>query len=102
MAQYDIYATRYPAAPLVVDIQSDLLAHLATRAVVPLEPAGLSQDALLSRLQPIIDVKGTAFVLNTPELSSLPAVDLITPLMSVAATHRQMIRDALDFLIQGF
>jgi toxin CcdB len=102
MAKFDIYQTPYPGAPLVLDIQSDFLEHLATRAVVPLEPAGTSQDALLTRLQPVVDVKGTAFVLNMLEISNLPASELKTPLLSLAGTHRQLVLDALDFLTHGF
>lgn len=102
MAQFDVYPTPYPGAPLVLDIQSDFLEHLATRVVVPLEPAGVSQDALLTRLQPVIDVKGTAFMLNMPEISNLPASELKTPLLSLASSHRQVVLDALDFLTHGF
>lgn len=103
MAQFDIYPTSYPNAPLVVDIQCNFLSRLATRAVIPLEPATVpGTDPLLQHLQPIIDVRGTPYVLNTPEIANMPTADLKTPLLSVAATHRRIIMDALDFLIQGF
>lgn len=102
MAQFDIYRTAYPAAPFVLDIQSDLLRHLKTRVVIPLERASDNLDPPVSRLHPVISVKGEVVILNTAEMSTLNVNELGTPVESLADTHRQMIIEAVDFLVHGY
>lgn len=102
MAQFDIFRTPYPAAPLVLDIQSDLLRRLKTRVVVPLERASGNTDPQLSRLHPVIHINGEAFVLNTAEISTMTSAELQNPVQSLHDSHRQVIVEAVDFLVHGY
>lgn len=101
MAQFDVHPTRYPGAPFVVDVQSPLLDHLETRAVLPLEPVSKTTGHHLEKLHPVIDILGEAYVLNTAEVSHLILSDLKPAVLSLANSHRQVILDALDFLLHG-
>ena len=58
MAQFDVYAPANGTA-LVVDIQSDVLDGLATRAVIPLVPLQAAPKPII-RLNPMMDVNGIA------------------------------------------
>ena len=100
MAQFDVYATTYPDAPFVVQVQSDLLNILATRVVIPLKLATDKQP--LDRLHPTLDIQGQTYVLHTAETATVMASVLKTPVASLAPTHRQTILDAVDFLLHGF
>jgi toxin CcdB len=99
MAQFDVYATPFPDAPFVVQIQSDLLDTLATRLVIPLRPS--TQSSRVMRLHPTVMIQETSYTLHTTETATVAASLLATPVQSVAA-HRQDILDALDFLLHGF
>lgn len=101
MAQFDIHPTRFPEAPFVIDIQSNLLSHLLTRVVIPLRR--LSSDQPLQRLQPVLEVGNASYILNTPELSSVLVSDLLPALpAAIQASSRQACIDAIDFLLTGF
>lgn len=99
MAQFDVYATTYPDAPFVVQVQSDLLTALATRVVIPLKLATGKKP--LDRLHPTLDILGQTYVLHTAETATVMASLLKTPIASLATTHRQNILDAVDFLLLG-
>jgi toxin CcdB len=59
MARLDVYPMPgRRSAGFVVDVQSDLLADLASRVVVPLLPETETRPA--SRLNPIFDISGTS------------------------------------------
>lgn len=100
MAQFDVHPTRYSGAPLVVDLQNDLLSHLDTRVVIPLVPSSPSHH--IKRLHPFIAIDGVVYDLMTAQLSSVLVADLQPPIMSLASMHRQTIMDAVDFLMSGF
>lgn len=104
MAQYDIYPN--PSArsrewvPFLVDVQSDLLAELRTRLVMPLTrvAAGLSQAP--QRLAPEFIVAGERLALQPQASAGIDAKLLRKPVGSLAA-HAGQIRDALDAVISG-
>ena len=62
MAQFDVHrnldAATQQHSPYVLDVQSDLLSHLATRIVVPLMRPG-DLGARVPRLNPVFQVDGT-------------------------------------------
>lgn len=101
MAQFDVFQTAFPNAPLVLDVQSDLLNNLDTRVVIPLEPITIAAP-LVTRLNPAFDIRGASYFLDTAEISTVPAAALKLPVASLALTHRQAIIDALDFLVHGY
>ncbi|HLO77924.1 MAG TPA: CcdB family protein [Magnetospirillum sp.] len=102
MAQFDVYRNPVGAmvnVPFVVDVQSDHLARMPTRVVVPLG----RPDALLQavrRLNPVLDVDGESLILITEQASALPARVLGRKVASLAE-HRNDIIAALDLLFNG-
>jgi len=102
MAQFDVYETPYPYASKVLNIQTDLLRHLKTRVVIPLEPIDINQGPLISRLHPVIAIRGINYVLNTAELAAIDVAQLNGPIASLDTTHRQIIVEAVDFLVHGY
>ena len=83
----------------VLDCQTDILAHLNTRLVVPL----LSSDRGLEparHLNPVFSLGGTDHVLVTQFAASIPASELDQPVGSLAS-DRYAVHNALDFLITG-
>lgn len=103
MAQFDVY--RNPSAdaktiPYLLDVQSDLLAGVTSRIVVPLFHAKhFGRPA--RRLNPVFQIAGQAFVMSTVELAGVLPSALGARVASLVA-HRDEIRDALDFAFQGY
>ena len=62
MAQFDVYRNPNPATrariPYLVDVQSELLAPLATRVVVPLCKPVVLKGRLAERLNPVFQIEG--------------------------------------------
>ena len=86
--------------PLLLDIQSDLLEDLPTRAVIPLTQSSGATLKPLSRLTPIIKVEGKAYIVLTYQLATI-AKTALGPVVSDASPDRGVIVAALDFLISG-
>ncbi len=102
MAQLDVYRNPDPATahdiPYVLDLQCDLLSHLATRVVAPLERAALVRP--MQRLNPVFVVEGERVVMATADLAALHLSELGERVGSLAE-HRDEIIAATDFLITG-
>jgi len=85
--------------PLVVDIQADVHAKLATRIVVPMVTrARYTQPA--TRLTPILKVRDEDYVLLFPLMAAIPNAALGEIVGSFAAQRATLIA-ALDLLITG-
>lgn len=95
MARFDIYRGR---GGLLLDCQSDLLAQLDTRVVVPLLPATAMIAA--TRLNPVFGVEGERFMMQTALILAMPVNRLAPPIASVADRHLDIL-SALDMLISG-
>lgn len=104
MAQLVVYRNGNPATrqatPLLLEVQHDLLASLATTVVVPLRPVAAMKGALLRTLTPVLEVDGREYVLVTPELAGVPRKALGTAVTSIEA-QRGAVMAALDLLITG-
>lgn len=102
MAQFDIHRNPDPVsgplAPFLLDIQSDLLAHLSTRVAVPLIGRGAMIAA--GRLHPIFSVEGRDYVMATADLAAIHRSNLGERVGSLT-DHRDDIIAAVDFLITG-
>jgi toxin CcdB len=103
MAQFDVYRNPSPDAkeiPYLLDVQSDLLAGVTTRIVVPLfHTKKFGRPA--RRLNPIFEIEGHAVVMSTVELAGvLPSA--LGARVSSLSDRRDEIRDALDFAFQGY
>src|SRR3546814_20358659 len=98
MARYDVY----PGAPgrgLLLDCQSDILDHLASRIVVPLMP--LAKIEPIPRLNPLFTVDGLTLVMATHLFFAIPVERLQRPVANLATGHYTIV-DARDMLIRGF
>jgi toxin CcdB len=101
MAQFDVHRNpRGGAFPLLLDIQADVVARLATRVVVPLARRKGYGAQPLTRLNPIVTMNGVEYVLVFQELAGIPASALGARVGSMAARRAELIA-ALDWLITG-
>jgi toxin CcdB len=104
MPQFDVYRNTNAATrvryPLLLDVQSDLLSELATRAIVPLCSAASMKGKLLGRLTPVVQIEGKPYVMVTAQLAGVDARQLGAKVAELAS-QRQIVMAALDFLITG-
>ena len=101
MAQFDIL--RNPQGgpyPLVIDLQSETLARLATRLVAPLIAAKRYARKPITRLNPVARVKGVDYVILVQDLASIPATELGEVVGSLASQRPELIA-ALDLMFTG-
>jgi toxin CcdB len=101
MARLDVHPMP-GAAPVgyVLNVQADLLSHLATRTVVPLLPEE-SAPKPISDLNPIFEIEGKRHVMVTQAIASIPRRELKRTVASLAQDHDRVTR-ALDILLVGF
>jgi toxin CcdB len=101
MSQFDVFRnSRSAKYPLVLDVQADVHANLTSRLVVPLVPRGRAPAQPLTRLTPMLSVRGEEYVLMVPLLASVPRASLGDLVASLAAQRATLIA-ALDLLITG-
>ena len=101
MAQFDLHRNRKGGAfPLLLDVQADLLASLATRVVVPLMTTRRHRARPITRLNPVVRIKGVEHVLLFQELAAIPGSALGEVVGSLATRRAEMIA-ALDLLLTG-
>lgn len=104
MPQFSLYRNPNPdtkaAFPLLLDVQSDLIADLGTRVVIPLAPAAAMKGKLIKTLTPVFDVDGKPYVMLTPQLAGISKQQVGAKVADLAM-HRDEIMAALDLLITG-
>jgi len=101
MAQFDVLKNpRGGAYPLVVDVQAELHGRLATRVVVPLTPRSRYSAQPITRLQPLVKVRGEEYVVVVPMIAAVPKASLGEVVGSLASQRAALI-GALDLLITG-
>jgi len=100
MAHFDVHRGRTAGSyPLVVDVQADVHAKLATHLVAPLiSRARYSQP--LTRLTPIVTIRDTEYVVLVPSLAAVPSASLGEVVGSLAS-HRNALIAAIDLLVTG-
>jgi len=103
MAQFDVYrnandATKR-AVPYLLDLQSNLLADLTTRVVVPLMHASRFKRRL-QRLNPAFTIEGVHVVMSTAELAAIHRRHLGERVDSLEAARAEIVA-AFDMIIQG-
>lgn len=97
MARLEIHAWSGSDA-FLVDCQSDLLADLPTRFVIPLVPH--YSGGALPRLNPVFFVRGTALTLVPQLATTVRSTELSAPVGSLADHHYE-IGAAIDILLSG-
>ena len=104
MAQWSVHRNPSPVSrgevPYLVDVQSDLLAGLGTRVVIPLFKKAAAPAALLTRLTPALRVKGETLVLMTPQMAGMRRKDLGEAVGDLAGKRAEIL-GALDLLLTG-
>ena len=104
MGQFSVFKNKNPrsktAFPFLVDVQSNLLDELQTRAVIPLSKAPELAKKPISMLSPLIEVQGHKYVLLTPQLAGISLSDLGAEVTNIAE-YRDAVLAALDCLITG-
>jgi toxin CcdB len=102
MARFDVYRFASKSAPLVLDVQSDILGELNSRVVIPLVPVSKAAREELPRLKPKIVVGGKSFILMTTDMAALPRSRLGAFVTNIEGASRDDVSNALDFLFFGF
>ncbi len=101
MPQFDVYKNpRGGRYPLLLDVQADVLARLATRVVVPLIALKRLGGKPISRLNPTVSIGRVEYVLAFQELAAIPAASLGERVHSLAARRNELVA-ALDLLFTG-
>lgn len=104
MAQFTVHrnpeAASRATVPYLLDVQSDLLADLGTRAVVPLYTAVAMKGRVTRTLTPQFEVEGRQVVMVTPQIAGVTLKHL-GPAVGSLAAERGLIIAALDLLITG-
>jgi toxin CcdB len=101
--QFDVFANPIPASrrdyPLVVAMQSSLLADSSNQVVAPLAPRRHMTGAG-NRLVPVVRIDDDEYVVFTPRLITLPAGALPRRVANLSR-HREALLGAVDLLFYG-
>jgi toxin CcdB len=100
MARFDVHCCRRPGIPYLLDNQTDFLARLPTRLVIPLLTASAIPTPI-DRLHLPVRVAGTDLVLATNLMASVRREQLGDKVASLADRRSEIVA-AVDFLQQGF
>ena len=94
MPQFAVYKNKNPksksAYPYLVDVQSDLLSGLQTRAVVPLAKLTALRTKPIRDLTPVVNVDGNQYLVLVPQLAGIAVDELGSAVGSIASrrNHR--------------
>jgi toxin CcdB len=104
MAQFTVYRNPDPETkaiyPLLLDVQTDLIAELNTRVVVPLCPASTMKGKPVNTLMPVFEIDGRQYAMLTPQLAGISKKHVGASVADLAQ-RRDEITAALDLLITG-
>lgn len=103
MRQFDIVENKNTATrdlvPYLLVLQADLFEDLATQVVAPLMSAE-RYGPRLDWLNPSVMVAESEYVVSMPELAGVPT-SILGDRVASAASHREDLISALDFLFTG-
>lgn len=99
MAKFDVF-TNPQGNGYLLDVQTDLLAGLNTRVVVPLFPHHESPKPA-KYLNPIFEINNELVVMTTQFLASVPESELKHFVENIK-DQQQLITNAIDLLFVGF
>ena len=97
MARYDVFLLQ---GTRVLDVQTDLIDQLQSRAVVPLLPVSETPPSI-RRLHPVFELDGEKLVMATQLIGAVPNTLFDEPIGNLSA-HNDEIVAALDMLFHGF
>lgn len=101
--QYGVYRNNgnSKAYPYLIDVQSDIIGELNTRLVIPLFPVNKLTSQPVLRLTPVVVIEGEEYLAMTHEMASVRLSQLGEE-VTHARHYRQSIKNALDFIFDGF
>ena len=100
--QFTVYRNNGNRAyPYLLDVQSDIIGELNTRLVIPLFPLSAFSGRPARRLNPLLNIDGEEYLVMTHEMASIRLSQLGDKVVNVRE-HRQIIKNAIDFLLDGF
>ena len=96
--QFTIYRNKGNARahPYLLDVQSDIIDEL----VIPLFPLAAFTGRPAQRLNPVIIVEGDKYLVMTQDMAAVRQTQLGEEVTGVQES-RQLIKDAIDFLMDG-
>ena len=104
MAQWALHRNPNPGTrkdiPYLLDVQSDLLAALDTRVVVPVFTRKAAPARTMARLTPELKIGDELLVVMTPQMAGVRIKDLGAAAGDLSA-HRAEILASLDLLLTG-
>ena len=100
MARYDVFPDQLNTSGYLLDVQSDILAKMETRVVVPLIRIELYPFPS-HRLNPTFQIDDKDYVMGAQFLSAVSQTALKLPVFSLT-NEADKITVALDMLFQGF
>jgi len=98
MAQFQVY--RISRDRLVLDLQTNLV-ETGSRVVAPLLPQSEGPRPI-TRLEPVLEIDGTSYVLHTAEMAAIPSQLLRGKAIADMTGFEYEIRNALDMVFSGF
>jgi toxin CcdB len=105
MAQFDIFINEnkrsHASVPYLLDIQSDVLADLGTRLVVPLRLEEKFHEIMIKKLHVPIIIGDISYLAFVSEMAAIP-LDKLGPHSGSASSERTELIGAIDFLVTGF
>lgn len=104
MAQFDVFenpnSDGAERIPYLLDVQSGLLSHLASRVVVPLADAAELKGQDAHRLHPLFSVRGRSVMMLTHQLAAVHVSGIGNKVTNLSGARNEIIA-ALDLLITG-
>ena len=100
--QFTVYRNKGNARiyPYLLNVQSDIIGELNTRMVIPLLPLADFTGRPAQRLNPVITIEGGKYLALTHEMAAVRLAQLGEVVTDIQET-RQVIKDAIDFLLDG-
>lgn len=99
--QFDVFENpRSRTYPLLLDLQADLLKDLASCVVAPLSPVDKLRAKPLTRLNPVVSIRGRPYAVLFQELAAIPRKALGAMVGDVRDRRVDLVA-ALDLLFAG-
>ncbi|MDI1269358.1 MAG: CcdB family protein [Hydrogenophaga sp.] len=102
MARFDVFRNPNPRAShqLYLDVQSDLVST-ATRWCIPLL-AAKPEYPVASRAQGLLNLLDDSYVMDTPNLLSVPAALLRHPVGRLGPQEQALAEASIEFMLRGY
>jgi toxin CcdB len=104
MAQFTIYENPNRVSrktfPFLLDIQADLLNDLRTTILIPLCPAAMISDDIITKLCPVVEIQSKRFIVLTQQFAAVDRKILGKAIADLSRYRPENIA-ALDFIVSG-